>query len=75
MSRCARRCPQDRLPAHEQIELEELVAKATARPRDAEAICEWTLELLDASDAMHADLQRRFLRAFAYGIADIQDAL
>ena len=64
-----------RLPAHEQIELEELVAKATARPRDAEAICEWTLELLDASDAMHADLQRRFLRAFAYNIAEMQDAL
>lgn len=57
-----------RLPAHEQSDFEKLAERAK---RDEIALCEWTLELLDATDAMHADLQRRFLRAFAYHIGEI----
>jgi hypothetical protein len=57
-----------RLPAHEQQDFEEL---ATRAERDEIAMCEWTLALFEATDAMHADLQRRFLRAFAYHIGEI----
>jgi len=57
-----------RLPAHEQQDFEELARRAG---HDEVALCEWTLELLEATDAMHADLQRRFLRAFAYHIGEI----
>jgi len=57
-----------RLPAHEQQDLEKLAERAA---RDPIARCEWTLALFEATDAMHPDLQRRFLRAFAYRIGEM----
>jgi hypothetical protein len=39
------------------------------------AACEWSVRLIQVSEGMHADLQRRFLRALAYDLAQSRGVL
>ena len=61
------------LPAHEQPEL--LALAGRAEEGEGRAVCEWSVTLIRASESMHADLQRRFLRALAHDLAATRGAL